>query len=438
MLRVWRSFVQIFEQNRRGLSRLQIPNAIKNVLQIVTATTIGITVMQLYVLRDTYNKSEKLPEPSGPKSGSERFKDRVRLIKEKLLNKTGADISNDQIRNEENKIEAIVKISKQIFQELELKEAFLKEKLIKTKDDVKESLTKKKEEVKDQLKKKFMTLKEKIDFFNEKKEAKLSTKRIDRGSAMPSISIPVVNRRIKLVVIGDSLVTGVGCQEGKDGEETSPILPRILANALSVALEADVQWQCEGLTGACIQDIKNSLLPSVKESVLLPLNFLLDKKQAKDDRETDLVVVIICGLNDWKTMIIDFPFGKGISGFKEDLQSIVLDILKSSQGRYHSCKVYLPALPVYVGSTDPSFAPNVAPLKFLFQLMCSIFDNQKQGVASENKPGSVMYVTGDVDMTKSYATPGIGNISSDGIHPSVQGYKWWALHIAEEILKSIK
>lgn len=176
----------------------------------------------------------------------------------------------------------------------------------------------------------------------------------------------------------------------------------------------------------------------MKESVLLPLDSLLDKKQAKDDGETDLLVVIICGLNDWKTMITDFPFGKGVSGFKEQLQSVVVDILSSSQGRYRTCKVYLPALPVYVGSSDPTFAPNVAPLKYLFQFMCSIFDNQKQGVAVENKSGSVVYVTGDVDMTKSYATPGTGNISSDGIHPSVQGYKWWALHIAEEILKSIK
>lgn len=42
------------------------------------------------------------------------------------------------------------------------------------------------------------------------------------------------------------------------------------------------------------------------------------------------------------------------------------------------------------------------------------------------------------DISAVYATPGEGNVCDDGVHPSCQGYEWWALHICESMIRTLK
>lgn len=51
------------------------------------------------------------------------------------------------------------------------------------------------------------------------------------------------HKKVQLLILGDSLARGVGCNN------TSPVLPTALAKLLSMALKADVEWRAEGLIG---------------------------------------------------------------------------------------------------------------------------------------------------------------------------------------------
>ena len=66
---------------------------------------------------------------------------------------------------------------------------------------------------------------------------------------------------MRLTLIGDSLVCGVGCDksDSKDG----PVMPRILASILSVAFGVDVEWESHGMVGSTVGEIREKLLPQV-------------------------------------------------------------------------------------------------------------------------------------------------------------------------------
>lgn len=114
-------------------------------------------------------------------------------------------------------------------------------------------------------------------------------------------------RRIKLVILGDSLVFGVGC----DNPQSIPIFPQFLAKVLSRALNADIEWISDGKVGATAAVIRNTLLPNIRSK-------LIDDYQNEVKEFTDrtapiaqMVVIVVCGLNDWKEMLEKFPFGAG-------------------------------------------------------------------------------------------------------------------------------
>jgi len=54
--------------------------------------------------------------------------------------------------------------------------------------------------------------------------------------------------------------------------------------------------------------------------------------------------------------------------------------------------------------------------------------------AMTDKLCRIQYI-GVPDLSMSFATPGEGNVCPDGVHPSSQGYLWWAHHIAQAIIQ---
>jgi len=227
--------------------------------------------------------------------------------------------------------------------------------------------------------------------------------------------IVTTGKKVQLLILGDSLARGVGCNN------TSPVLPTALAKLLSMALKTDVEWRAEGLIGATVGDIHKKYLPIITEEI-----------NKIDNHNTELVIVLICGLNDWKSILTEFPWGSGPLSFHDRLKALIADI-KSLAGE-RAVKIYLPALPLVCGASDPNCILQRAPLKYFVDAISSVWDLQKRYVAEE-APGDAVYID-TPSLSVSYATPGVGNVCSDGVHPSSQGYLWWATHIAHSIIES--
>ena len=121
--------------------------------------------------------------------------------------------------------------------------------------------------------------------------------------------------RKNILFVGDSLVVGVGCDSG-----SGPTLPRACAAFLSKALRADVTWAAIGETGADVAVSTRSLSslalwrppPSADAPRAPPvlrvsqgLNNLLplvgaEVRRAQDRGGSIDMVVVVCGLNDFK------------------------------------------------------------------------------------------------------------------------------------------
>lgn len=260
-------------------------------------------------------------------------------------------------------------------------------------------------------------------------------------------------RKVQLIVLGDSLVCGIGCDEGREMSESkivssssssSPssssssssqslslsgaVLPQIVAKVLSVAMHADVEWSSVGIVGGTVADIRGKLLPEMKKK--------LDAAGAGvRDQDTEVLVVVICGLNDFKQLMEKFPHGPGPTVFKEELGKLVKDIKDMGKELCVDLKLFLPSIPVVVGRGDPTCHIMIRPLDNFVEYVAYIWDQQKKAIAIDDRSEFITYI-GNPTPDKHYATPGRGNFSSDGIHPSQQGYRWWGYHIAECILAS--
>ena len=74
--------------------------------------------------------------------------------------------------------------------------------------------------------------------------------------------------RRNIIFLGDSLVTGVGC-DAEAGE--GPTLPRRVAELLSGRLGVDVGWLALGETGADVGTLTERLMPQVQSEACCPL-----------------------------------------------------------------------------------------------------------------------------------------------------------------------
>jgi len=92
-------------------------------------------------------------------------------------------------------------------------------------------------------------------------------------------------------------------------------------------------------------------------------------------------------------------------------------------------------MPLSVAKSDNKFIASAAPLSWLFEFFSSLWDNQKLTIAFDDETRTTLFVASP-NQKSGFAIPGEGNLASDGVHPSPQGYKWWGVHIATEILLS--
>ncbi|RYH19366.1 hypothetical protein EON65_26215 [archaeon] len=181
-----------------------------------------------------------------------------------------------------------------------------------------------------------------------------------------SVATVHVPKRRRLVVMGDSLVAGVGC----DDVHESPVLPKVIAAGLSAAFECEVMWYSEGIVGATVQDISTRIWPSVRGKII-----------REHEEKEEIMFIIICGLNDWKKFFLAFPNGVGPISFKSDLQLLVASIQHACEEQGQTCKIFLPTLPLSCLFSDPKFTLGLRPLRYLLQWICNLWDEQKQLVS---------------------------------------------------------
>mmetsp|Transcript_10929 Transcript_10929/g.17804 ORF Transcript_10929/g.17804 Transcript_10929/m.17804 type:complete len:459 (+) Transcript_10929:82-1458(+) len=445
---------------------------VKKALLAVGVGTMAVGVYQGWKIRDAYNVSDKLPAPTGPMFGTELWAAKIQTVK---------DGSSQKLEEWTAKIRS-------------------------TKDVILEKISADDHLVGRGINKVREVLEETKDILKNKTEDDVTTRNgavVSVDSSAPKLGTNFLTRRrkkIRLLVLGDSLVSGVG----NDDTSSSPVLPQMIAKVLSIGLQADVEWHASGLVGATVRELRSTIVPELRRNIeaevvttVYPINKVLVPAEGLKPSQNianvasagaaatrkglgtidtimttastsrpehscksrnldggrgahsgdELVVVVICGLNDWKEMLINFPFGAGPLTFKEQLQSLIGDLQELGDALNCQCRIYLPGLPLAALQSDPNFSLKAKPLSYLVDFFSSVWDNQKQAVALEQNTvnsssgssddgaigrsqqtsnsstgKSVMYI-GSPDFASPFATPGEGNVSSDGVHPSSQGCK---------------
>lgn len=277
---------------------------VKRVTVTVGIATFSVAVYQADRLRRKYLQSPKLAPPTGPHFGSEKWVHKFNKIKDTLKEEKDDVVEKTlvMLRDIKVKFSCNVKSSEKVSPNFHWKDKII----------------------------------EKISILSFRERLGKSLKL--RAS-----------RKVKLVVLGDSLVCGVGCDGETDGRQSSPVLPLILAKVLSIAMRADVEWSSLGIIGGTVADIREILLPEVRERLLASIKsensrseqevietesdinsqngFVKSTLSSINQREVEvdakkiveidthknmeIIIVVICGLNDWKKLMEHFPFGQG-------------------------------------------------------------------------------------------------------------------------------
>ena len=307
----------------------------RTVCGVAGVVTFSIAAYQANTFREKYKHSQKLNPPTGPNSGLEKWVKKFNGFQEGLI---------------EDKDEILEKTSAMLL-------------------DLKYKLSQSIEETMANLKS-----------YNE------------------SSAAPKYNKK-KLIILGDSLVSGVGCDNdpGDFKSKSSPPLPKLLAKILSLAWKTDVEWCSYGFIGATAEDLRLLVLPKVKEDILVSMRTPKATKpsaqsdsspitMATDDTEkVEIIFVVICGLNDWKLLLERFPFGPGPVQYKEELTFLIKDIETIGSDMDVKYTVYLPAIPLVCGRGDPSYLLGVSPLTYFVDFVSNVWDQQKKSVALDNE-----------------------------------------------------
>lgn len=185
-------------------------------------------------------------------------------------------------------------------------------------------------------------------------------------------------KRLKLLIIGDSLAAGVGC-EAADG----PVLPALIAQELNLHLNCDVEWHNSALVGGTIVELRDSLR-KIKE-----IGFLSQSSSGKvptlpGNNDSELIVLVICGLNDWKTFFFSLYRGFYNSGGPYHFKAQLLSLINELKQDYGATKVFLPGLPMHFLASDPNFVFGNFPFSWLCWFVNTLWDTQKFNIAAED------------------------------------------------------
>lgn len=264
------------------------------------------------------------------------------------------------------------------------------------------------------------------------------------GAASPDADSAVApSGKRKLLFVGDSLITGVGCSpEGHAG----PALPRAIAEFVCRHLRQDVEWTALGHTGANVRELTESQVPRVRDEVA----------RARAAGERYDAVVVVLGLNDFKRAYRSSRHTAG--SFHTELSELVASIqqarsppppdrtpacsgmsltrvcpphrlVTAAQVAGKQCTVVLPALPVH---RAPVFG-GMWPLQQLVPMLAGLWDEQKRAIAERVR--RVCFVN-NADGTEWWEAPRYW--AQDGIHPNDEGYRIWGEHIAHALSTSLR
>lgn len=216
----------------------------------------------------------------------------------------------------------------------------------------------------------------------------------------------------RILVIGDSLVSGVGGESSyKNGSQSGPPLPRHIASKLSEKWNAEVQWNTMSLTGGDVRMLSRKILPMLKRE---------NESEEEDGNEKVefSAVVLVTGVNDWKRMS---PF-RTPSKFRRDLSEFITKI-RNEVGQ--NCHVFLPAIP------GVHHAPRFHyPLRSFLIFINDTWDAQKLALSRTLENVHFVGQPPESDWTN---YPSQFFCVQDRLHPSELGYSQWGERIANQI-----
>ena len=245
----------------------------------------------------------------------------------------------------------------------------------------------------------------------------------------------------RILVLGDSLVLGIGCRE-----VDAHILAKSIASSVCKSLLTEVQWWSYGINGGDVQSVHRGFMqnhvirvtePSPPQD---PRGFLqqamfphsdarIIETSVANHRDPNMFLslrpnmhmcVVFCGLNDFKK----YWRGHTPSFFYRKLKEMLLD-LRLKLGA--QCKIVLPGL-----LFEPVHLPE--PLHSFVISLSAIFDRQKSRLAAEMC--NVWYVPKPGPDWLQSVEASVGSlVAEDGVHPNERGYKAFADFLAQKILE---
>jgi lysophospholipase L1-like esterase len=294
---------------------------------------------------------------------------------------------------------------------------------------------------------------------------------------------------VKMYVIGDSLVTGVGASDEAFG--FGPVLPRVLAERLADITGLTIEWRSFGKKAADVRAIREEVVPLARAAH----RDLSDEKEnaaafpsrgaeiaeiiASDERDLKPkplsaskqrsftqppdVVVLLCGVNDFKHAF----GGRTPEAFRRELRSAVRDVRAAFAAVDDETKnvemsddfvIVLPGMPMQLVTAFPP------PLSLAAVAAGDAWDEQKRRVAAEDSGEDALF-SGDAgprfservaekSKNKKRTTVFVPKPSAafmrsvfgdrarltaeDGVHPNEWGYAAWAHHIAGEVAEVLR
>jgi len=256
---------------------------------------------------------------------------------------------------------------------------------------------------------------------------------------MPSGEPAQVTKR--LLVLGDSLVIGVGCDE-------APLMGQSLAKGMSTKLRNNVAWRSMGIDGGDARTIHSTVIEDVRLAVngaaLTQLGNRWHGERcrcARVDHEDEFigtagvpdssgavqrvkidVCVVLCGLNDFKRLWK----GRTATVFRRDLLNFLTE-LRSVLGP--ECLLVLPALPL-----EPTRFPE--PLRSFVIYIAEVYDEMKAELARELAMTSFIPKPTVRWWRRVHEKHG-GVISADGVHPNEVGYVVFGKWLGQVIAKGL-
>lgn len=195
-----------------------------------------------------------------------------------------------------------------------------------------------------------------------------------------------------VVVLGDSLVTGVGASDAATGY--GPVLPRRVGERLAELTGERVEWIAVGKKAADAATIRREVVPALRRRVRGETpregeekdeerrrrrrrrsNVVRDGVRTDDARDAARrvdAVVLMCGVNDFKRA----PWGRTPEAFRRELDALV-DEVRDVVG--DECLVVLPGMPMECATIFPP------PLSYLAVAASDAWDDQKRRVAAEDR-----------------------------------------------------